>query len=145
MVEVPVTLADEDGASVHAVFGWSSAEPAVVWVAFPPDRHHPEEFRWEFDRELLAVGIDKPAGVGDVKVRPEGRRGVAIEITGVDPAQDPIAPLLGMSRDCAFRATAARDRIVYFLRRTYGVVPRGREVAEEVVDDLIARCLDGVS
>nr|WP_221472293.1 SsgA family sporulation/cell division regulator [Amycolatopsis umgeniensis] len=45
------------------------AEPYAVTVAFRTERGRWVE--WTFARELLAAGLTDPAGLGDVRVRPD--------------------------------------------------------------------------
>jgi hypothetical protein len=71
---------------------------------------------WLFARELLTHGLHRPVGDGDVIVAP-----------GPNPAQD--AMLVGVRNGTAGAVLElARSSLSRFLRRTYGLVPTGREV-----------------
>lgn len=59
--------------TLPATLQYDRRDPFAVRMAFPaPATLEGTEVFWEFSRELLAAGIDGPAGVGDVRVRPFG-------------------------------------------------------------------------
>ncbi|MFI1395573.1 SsgA family sporulation/cell division regulator [Streptomyces sp. NPDC020681] len=59
--------------SVAATLRYDRDDPFAVSMAFPPKATlEGNEVSWAFSRELLTAGIDEPAGVGDVRVRPYG-------------------------------------------------------------------------
>jgi hypothetical protein len=66
--------------SVPATLRYDRTDPFTVHMAFPPPATlEGTEVTWEFSRELLAVGLDEPAGVGDVRVRPFGYGRTVVE------------------------------------------------------------------
>ncbi|GGT11646.1 SsgA family sporulation/cell division regulator [Streptomyces purpureus] len=59
--------------TVHATLRYDPKDPFAVSMAFPPPATlEGVEVSWAFSRDLLAAGMDRPAGVGDVRVRPYG-------------------------------------------------------------------------
>ncbi|MGW0791505.1 SsgA family sporulation/cell division regulator [Streptomyces sp. NPDC002911] len=59
--------------TLPATLHYDRQDPFAVRMAFPgPATLKGTEVFWEFSRELLATGMDGPAGVGDVRVRPFG-------------------------------------------------------------------------
>jgi hypothetical protein len=79
--------------------------------------------RWTFGRDLLLQGLDHPAGVGDVHVRPcleaDGRAGVAIVLS---------------SRDGALEVHAARRQVQRFVAMMLEAVAEGAEGEHSGVD-----------
>ncbi|MEU6641286.1 SsgA family sporulation/cell division regulator [Saccharomonospora sp. NPDC046836] len=50
-------------------FSYSAEAPFTVGLAF---RIEPGEWvEWEFARELLLTGLTEPAGIGDIRIRPD--------------------------------------------------------------------------
>ncbi|MFC6982874.1 SsgA family sporulation/cell division regulator [Streptomyces cirratus] len=65
---VPVTLC------------YDRSDPFAVRMAFPgPATLEGVEVSWTFARELLEAGLHRPAGSGDVRVRPYDRERTSIE------------------------------------------------------------------
>ncbi|WP_405638071.1 SsgA family sporulation/cell division regulator [Streptomyces sp. NBC_01178] len=59
--------------TLPAMLSYDREYPFAVRMAFPaPATLQGTEVSWEFSRELLAAGVDDPAGEGDVRVRPFG-------------------------------------------------------------------------
>ncbi|MFH9611861.1 SsgA family sporulation/cell division regulator [Streptomyces sp. NPDC017448] len=59
--------------TLPAMLSYDREYPFAVRMAFPaPATLEGTEVSWEFSRELLAAGVDDPAGEGDVRVRPFG-------------------------------------------------------------------------
>ncbi|MFD9421677.1 MULTISPECIES: SsgA family sporulation/cell division regulator [unclassified Streptomyces] len=66
--------------TLPATLQYDREDPFAVRMAFPgPATLEGTEVSWEFSRELLATGIDAPAGVGDVRVRPFGFERTVLE------------------------------------------------------------------
>jgi hypothetical protein len=79
---------------------------------------------WLFGRELLTHGLDQPVGDGDVVVAP-----------GPNPARD--ALLVGVRNETADAVVElSRRSLARFLRRTYGLIPVGRETDFLAIDGL---------
>lgn len=130
-VEMVLRLAAPEHEVVPARFRYDQADPYAVSVTFhtEPDA---ETATWTFARELLATGLDQPAGLGDVRiwpslwVTPHGYQ-VTIELSSPDGHA-----VLAMPRRALLR----------FLRRTYALVPRGRETSHQDIDAALSRLLN---
>jgi hypothetical protein len=86
---------------------------------------------WTFARELLEQGIYSPSGDGDVQVWPAGQ----------DTDRTLHIALSSPFGNALFEVP--RSVLVRFLRRTYVVVPRGRESDHLDVDAAVNRLLAG--
>jgi hypothetical protein len=99
--------------SVPATLRYDREDPFAVRMAFPPPATlEGTEVSWAFSRELLAAGVDAPAGVGDVRVRPFGHDRTVLEFH----APQGIAMV-------HIRTSELRR----FLKRAQDMVPSGRE------------------
>jgi len=99
--------------TVPATLRYDRQDPFAVRMAFPPPATlEGTEVTWEFSRELLTVGVDEPAGVGDVRVRPFGYDRTVVEFH----APEGTAML-------HLRTSELR----HFLERAQSLVPEGRE------------------
>jgi len=88
-------------------------DPYAIRMSFHVGMDDPVE--WLFARDLLAVGTQSPAGEGDVRVWPS-------------PVHD--QDVLNISLSSPFGQAhfeASLTALSEFLRRTYEVVPLGRE------------------
>ncbi|MDN3297138.1 SsgA family sporulation/cell division regulator [Streptomyces ficellus] len=66
--------------TVPATLRYDRDDPFAVQITFPaPATLEGVEVAWAFSRELLATGVDEPAGVGDVRVRPFGHDRTVME------------------------------------------------------------------
>ncbi|GAA4892665.1 SsgA family sporulation/cell division regulator [Streptomyces coeruleoprunus] len=66
--------------TVPATLRYDCDDPFAVRMAFPaPATLEGVEVSWEFSRELLAAGLEAPAGLGDVRVRPFGMDRTVVE------------------------------------------------------------------
>lgn len=101
-------------------------DPFAVWVIFDPGSNEPVE--WTFARELLAAGMDGPAGLGDVRIWPDRAGTLAMAMSS--PTGDALFQL--------HRPTVAK-----FLRQTYASVPRGQERLD--LDSELAELLNDAS
>ncbi|WP_395297075.1 SsgA family sporulation/cell division regulator [Kitasatospora hibisci] len=113
---------------VRARLRYHQAEPYAVYLDSHVDREEP--ITWMFARELLAAGLVRRAGVGDVSVHP----GVGGEAGTVFIA------LGGDESTVVLRARAAEVRT--FLGHTECVVPYGREREFVDLDVLLCRLLE---
>ncbi len=113
---------------VRASLRYDPSDPYAVHVVFHPDQGGGEPVGWSFARDLLRIGIDEPAGLGDVRVWPWAPRGdrVALALSSPD----------GNALFEAQRSVLAR-----FLRRTYAAVPVGRESEYLDLDAAVDRLL----
>ncbi|MFF7976344.1 SsgA family sporulation/cell division regulator [Streptomyces sp. NPDC007905] len=89
--------------------------------------------RWRLDREMLADGLTRPVGVGDVRIRPVSAglwQELRLEFLG------DVRPDGGRHHAVVFAWAPA---VAAFLRETHGVVAPGQE--EVPVDELLAEIL----
>ncbi|MBT2448943.1 SsgA family sporulation/cell division regulator [Streptomyces sp. ISL-43] len=99
--------------TIPVTFCYDRSDPFAVRMAFPaPATLEGVEVSWTFARELLESGLDRPAGYGDVRVRPYDADRTTVEFH----APEGIAIVL--------MVTAELHR---FLERASTVVPPGLE------------------
>ncbi|WP_406407407.1 SsgA family sporulation/cell division regulator [Streptomyces halstedii] len=99
--------------TLPATLHYDRRDPFAVRMAFPgPATLEGTEVSWEFSRELLATGMDHPAGAGDVRVRPFGYDRTVLEFH----AAEGIAMV-------HVRTSELRR----FLERAHALVPVGHE------------------
>lgn len=107
---------------------YSGADPYAVRMAFHVGTGEPVE--WIFARELLAAGIRSRQGEGDVRVWPALR-----SCTQTEDANSIEGTVLNIALSSPFGQAhfeAPAEAMSAFLRRTYQIVPAGRE--SEFVD-----------
>ncbi|MGK5631688.1 SsgA family sporulation/cell division regulator [Streptomyces sp. URMC 123] len=98
---------------IPAVLRYRRDDPLAVRICFPPRASLVgSDVAWVFARDLLATGLEEPAGEGDVHIRPFGDEFVVMEFHA--PAGTAMVRLdsPGLRR---------------FLQRSYALVPAGRE------------------
>ncbi|WP_418960052.1 SsgA family sporulation/cell division regulator [Streptomyces tritici] len=114
--------------SVPATLRYDREDPYAVSMAFPPPATlEGVEVSWAFSRELLAQGMEAPAGVGDVRVRPFGYDRTVVELH----APEGVAVV-------HIRTSEVRR----FLDRAQLLVPAGREHQYLDWDGALGRLLD---
>ncbi|NDZ80336.1 SsgA family sporulation/cell division regulator [Streptomyces sp. SID10853] len=117
--------------TVPATLRYDRTDPFAVSVGFPPQATLAgEPVSWAFARDLLATGIRKAAGVGDVRIRPFGYDRTVLEFH---------------SREGVAMVHIHTSELRHFLKRTETVVPAGREhryldVDQDVVELLRDAC-----
>lgn len=115
--------------TLPAVLSYDRTDPFAIRMAFPaPATLEGTEVSWEFSRELLAEGMDVPAGVGDVRIRPFGYDRTVLEFH----APEGIAMVHVRTAD-----------LRRFLRRTQQLVPVGGEHRFLDLDRSLTDLLDG--
>ncbi|MFF1832601.1 SsgA family sporulation/cell division regulator [Streptomyces sp. NPDC058231] len=115
--------------TLPATLQYDRGDPFTVRMAFPaPATLEGTEVAWEFSRDLLAAGVDAPAGVGDVRVRPFGYDRTVLEFHAAE----------GIAMVHVRTAELRR-----FLRRAQELVPPGDESRFLDVDRSLAELLDG--
>jgi hypothetical protein len=132
-VETSLRLVAPDATAlpVRASLRYDPADPYAVHVLFHAESAGGEPVSWSFARELLVTGLDEPAGIGDVRVWPWN-----------SPRGDFVALALS-SPDGNALFEVPRSVLVRFLRRTYVVVPRGKETDHLDVDNAVTKLLAG--
>src|SRR4051794_1186689 len=132
-VEASLRLVSRDASAlpVRASLRYDPTDPWAVHVFFHPESDGGEGVAWSFARDLLVWGLDEPTGIGDVRVWP-----------WATPRGDFVALALS-SPDGNALFEVPRSVLVRFLRRTYVVVPRGREAEHLDVDTAVNRLLAG--
>ncbi|HEY9375397.1 SsgA family sporulation/cell division regulator [Streptomyces sp.] len=99
--------------SVPATLRYDREDPYAVSMAFPPPATlEGVEVSWAFSRELLAEGVEGPAGLGDVRVRPFGYDRTVVEFH----APEGVAVV-----------HVHTSEVRRFLERSQHLVPTGRE------------------
>ncbi|MFJ9443856.1 SsgA family sporulation/cell division regulator [Kitasatospora sp. NPDC101235] len=87
-VQARLILSAHRSVRLRVVLSYLPEDPLAVRMAFPaefslddPAEHRgSEDIVWIFARQLLSAGIELPAGVGDVHVRPAVGRRTMIEL-----------------------------------------------------------------
>lgn len=132
MDEVTTTVAVEGGCSgpnrrTQLHLAWRRGDPLAVTLLVTAQPEHPAlpRGRWSVLRDLLRDGLERPVGIGDVKVSPDRvRDAVRITLRG------------GAGRECVVRLPARTLRD--FLDASEAIVPAGEE-RTGAVDAVIAR------
>jgi sporulation and cell division protein SsgA len=112
-------------APVLARWSYHPADPYAVTLAFRA--RHGRWIAWCFARDLLAEGLREPAGLGDVRVRPDGE------------FEDDLIVVELQSPDGHALVEARREDVERFVEVTARVVPVGAESERVDVDAFIAR------
>ncbi len=116
--------------SVDARLRYDPTDPYAVWIIFPAESAaYGEEVAWAFGRELLIIGLEAPAGLGDVEVWPYGilyRNIIALELSSPEGHNLFHVP---------------RRPLMIFLHRTLAEVPLGRETEHLNLDPVIRQLL----
>jgi hypothetical protein len=106
---------DATGIPVRCGLTYDPDDPYAVHLLFHLDARDGDEIGWSFARDLLAVGLEEPSGMGDVRIwpwtTPDGES-VALALSSPD----------GQAVFEVPRAPLAR-----FLDAAYTTVPAGRE------------------
>lgn len=109
--------------TVEATLRYDLSDPYAVRIDFPASATlEGTEVTWAFARDLLSEGLQGPAGLGDVRVRPYGYERTVLEFHAPE----------GMA---VVHLHSAELRL--FLRRTDALAPRGAEPLPVDLD----RCL----
>ncbi|WP_327308442.1 SsgA family sporulation/cell division regulator [Streptomyces sp. NBC_01298] len=114
-----------------ARFSYDGGDPYVVQAEFLDGDN--VLARWHFDRQMLAEGLHRPVGEGDVAFRPAqcaGRDELRVDLVG--PGGD--------GRDNAVVFVDA-PVLTGFLDETYAVVAAGKEFLDldKLLDEFLAR------
>ncbi|MFE7524787.1 SsgA family sporulation/cell division regulator [Kitasatospora sp. NPDC057542] len=87
-VQARLILSAHRSVRLRVVLSYLTEDPLAVRMAFPAEfslddaaqHRDSEDIVWIFARQLLSAGIELPAGVGDVHVRPAVGRRTMIEL-----------------------------------------------------------------
>ncbi|MFD8703515.1 SsgA family sporulation/cell division regulator [Kitasatospora sp. NPDC059648] len=87
-VQARLILSTHRSARLRAVLSYLPEDPFAVRMAFPAEFSlddavegpSTEDIVWVFARRLLSSGLEVPAGVGDVHVRPAAGRRTMVEL-----------------------------------------------------------------
>jgi Streptomyces sporulation and cell division protein, SsgA len=108
---------------------YSRTDPYAIRMAFHVGTDEPVE--WIFARDLLAAGIRERQGEGDVQVWPSPRSCAAAEDAAAeDLAGAGLGSVLNIELSSPFGQAhfeAPAEAMSAFLRRSYQVVPAGKE------------------
>ncbi|MEU2717693.1 SsgA family sporulation/cell division regulator [Streptomyces sp. NPDC007205] len=127
---VRLTAAFNQQISVPVILRYSSTDPLAVHVDFPAlVSSDGTDMTWSFDRGLLANGLCRPTGIGDVRIWPSGRVYTIIEFRSSE------------GRAFAKFDTAA---LIRFLLRSYVLVEHGKEDMGPAIEGGLATLLDEV-
>jgi hypothetical protein len=113
---------------VPAVLSYEIGDPFAVRITFGDSGDEDEGISWLVGRELLQVGLDRPAGEGDVRLWPSRSSGDVLFLH-----------LRAPSGEALFEAS--RGTVAGFLQLTAEVVPFGEESSVLHVDDELAALL----
>lgn len=130
LIAVRFEESTDEGVPLHARLAYERADPFAVQAKFLAG--HDTVATWCFDRQMLAEGLHRPVGEGDVTFRPQwsaGGEAVRVELRdggGCGPGA------------VLFLDAQALER---FLDMTYAVIPAGAETVDvdAFLEDLLAR------
>jgi hypothetical protein len=125
-VTMPLALfisADTGDAEIAGELRYDPADPFAVCLAIGVECAEPVV--WCFGRDLLADGVSRASGLGDITIEP-------LSETGDREVQFTLAT------DCLATMIAQRERIVEFLVESFTVVPSGCELDRIDIDAEIA-------
>nr|BFD91478.1 SsgA family sporulation/cell division regulator [Kitasatospora sp. Xyl93] len=87
-VQARLILSTHRSVRLRVVLAYRPEDPLAVRMAFPSEfslddpaeRRDSADIVWIFARQLLSAGVEVPAGVGDVHVRPAAGRRTMVEL-----------------------------------------------------------------
>ncbi|WP_334445586.1 SsgA family sporulation/cell division regulator [Streptomyces stelliscabiei] len=121
---------DYDEVPVRTTLRYTPDDPFAVHIDFPAGVSADDvNVTWAFARALLAEGLDRPTGIGDVHLWPYGSAHTVVELRSPH----------GMAMIRFDTPTLRR-----FLRRSYAVVALGGETLGPAFEGGLASLLDGV-
>jgi hypothetical protein len=117
---------------VPALLSYEAADPFAVRIIFGDTGSGPgaadDGVTWLMGRDLLRVGLDRPAGEGDVRVWPASATADVLFLHLRAPSGEALFEL-------------SRATLAAFLRETEALVPSGSEAAVLDLDDELAALL----
>ncbi len=127
-LDATANLIEMDGTAYPVGITWGY-RPADPWAVQLTIRHDDCSVTWSFARSLLAAGVDRAAGVGDVQLEPRPSLfggWVAVALSSPEG-------------ECLLEVQ--RPVVARFLRSTYLSVPRGQEDGRIDWDAVVAAVL----
>jgi hypothetical protein len=124
-VTTPLTLsvsAATGDADLSAELRYDPSDPLAVALAIGVECSEPVV--WVFGRDLLADGINRPSGEGDITIEPAGNVEHKVRIT--------------LATDCLATMMADRNTVIEFLVDAFTAVPSGCEMDGVDLDAEIA-------
>ena len=129
---VPTTLhlvGPTSWTEVPAVLRYAVDDPFAVRIGFgDADDGADDGITWLLGRELLAAGLERPAGDGDVRLWPARTSGDVLYLHLRAPSGEALFEL-------------SRATVAAFLQQTETLVPTGQETAALGVDEQLAALL----
>jgi hypothetical protein len=113
-------------ADLQAELRYDPTDPLAVTLAIGVECSEPVV--WVFGRDLLAEGVERPTGQGDITIEP-----------GVEADRHEIR--ITLATDCLATMTADRDTVVEFLVDSFTAVSSGSEMDSVDLDAEIASLL----
>ncbi|MEU6573458.1 SsgA family sporulation/cell division regulator [Streptomyces sp. NPDC046805] len=131
LLDMQLVLAHDERIVVPTQLRYASVDPFAVCIAFDIGNERPVV--WALARDLLAEGVFRPCGQGDVRIWPTG--------SGPDAELN----LALSSPHGAARFVAPLPMVAQWLERTYRLVPAGTETDGLDVDAELSRLLHGAT
>jgi hypothetical protein len=120
--QITAVLIDDQCVPARIELGYTSSDAYAVRLHLLSPRPCTAPEDWEVARELLAEGVDQPAGLGAVRVRPLTRDWITLDLAD--------------SHGTVILVVATGD-LRAFLGQTYRLVPAGEEAATFNWDDAL--------
>ena len=128
-VDLLLVVGPVDTLAVPATLTYTANDPYAITAAF--DAGASGTVTWVFARELLASGLDRPTGEGDVAVWPSLDAGLQVACVSLSsPAGHALFE-------------APRAELIDFLAQTEALVPLGSEGDHLDIDAALADLLSG--
>jgi hypothetical protein len=127
-IELRLVVSGQGSVPVPAMLRYDVSDPYAIAITFSTGPGG--DVRWVFARDLMADGLERPTGDGDVVVWPsesEGREVVYVSLS---------------SPEGQALFEGPRRPVAAFVHQTYGLVPRGLESRFIDVDAALERLLD---
>ncbi|MEU6578699.1 SsgA family sporulation/cell division regulator [Streptomyces sp. NPDC046805] len=129
MLHMELLLTPEEPVAVQTRLRYRRRDPFTVHVTFYAGTSSP--VLWVFARDLMSQGTREPSGEGDVRFWPSGSGAAAV------------LNLTLSSPHGRARLRAPLPAVAEWLKRTYLLVPAGREGEELDLDAEVSRLLHG--
>ena len=126
-LDVSLIVPGDEPVPLPVSLRYDPSDPYAVTATFRTGQG--EGVSWVFARELLAVGLHRPIGDGDVQVSPGHRGG------------ERVAEISLRSPDGSALLHAPANDLVVFLGRTYTTVPDGTETDHLDIDRELERMM----